>query len=97
MAATVLRWEEPPPDLREGRRPRDVDHQTIAEELRRRPGRWAAIAAGSVQTGLVTQIRTGIVAAYRPAGSFEAVRRTVDGRATVYARYLGEPEGVSSS
>lgn len=93
-ARTVLRWEEPPPTrLRRDRIERD--HDAIALALRERPGEWAAIATGSVQTGLVTQIRTGFVAAYRPAGSFEAVRRTVDGRPTVYARYLGEPE-VSS-
>lgn len=88
-AVTVLRWESPPELTRAGQRPRPVDHEAIAEALRSRPGEWAVIAAGHVQTGLVTQIRGGVVAAYRPAGLFEAVRRTVDGRVTVYARYCG--------
>ncbi len=35
------------------------------------------------------QIRKGILAAFRPAGAYEAKSRTRDGRYYVYARYVG--------
>lgn len=94
-AGTVLRWEAPPPARR--RRVSEVaaDHDAIAAALRARPGRWAVIASGSVQTGLVAQIRRGAMPAYQPTGAYEAVRRTVEGRVVVYARFVGD-EGVSS-
>ncbi|MEH1168935.1 hypothetical protein V6V47_26480 [Micromonospora sp. CPCC 205539] len=91
----VLRWEDPPPPTR--RNPRTPGGATaaaeravrIAAELRARPGEWAVIAEGANSRVLTTRIRHGVIAVWRPAGAYEAVCRTVDGRITVFARYVG--------
>lgn len=73
-----------------------------ADALRAQPGRWgivtvkdpaAGIIAGHGTSGYVmaTNIRNGRLAAFRPAGTFEATgRRQADGTVKVYARYVGE-------
>jgi hypothetical protein len=64
----------------------------IAAKLRDRPGEWAHIntytTPGSAAS-CAQQINSGRLAAYAPAGSFEAKSRTVDGERRVYARYVG--------
>jgi hypothetical protein len=82
-----IAWVEPPPKQRR-RSPRHVDHDLIANQLRERPGVWALIPAAG--TGLAGQIGRGDIRAYRPARSFEAVRRDDHGAIRVYARYLGQ-------
>lgn len=93
LAETVIRWEEPPPLIRGVRRPAAVTAAEralrIAAELRARPGQWGVIAEGANSRVLTTRIRNGVVAVWRPAGAYEAVCRSVDGRITVYARYVG--------
>lgn len=84
---TKLHWEEPPAR----RQVRENHHHVIARQLKRRPGRWARLDVEMGSTGLAAQIKKGIIEAYRPAGSFEAVSRPVDRVTTVYARYVGEP------
>lgn len=77
-------WEDPSPR---------VDHRALAETLRANRGRWARIDKGySQETArvLAYQISSGRLAAYTPAGDFEAVRRSQDGACHVYVRYLGD-------
>lgn len=95
MSAAVLRWEEPPPDRRgmtSGTRSPARDFAVVARELRERPGEWAVVAEVPYFGGanLATRIRRGSGPWWRPAGSFDATCRHVDGRAVVYARFLGE-------
>lgn len=81
-----LKWEEPPPD---GRGRSGEESQAIADELRRRPGRWAVVKEyDSVPSAgaYAGQIRNGVTRAWQPEGAFEAVSR----KGKVYARYIGE-------
>lgn len=92
IADAGLVWEDPPPDSR-GRRPGwadEDDHDAFAAALRARPMRWARLPLTSAGTGTAACIVMARLVAYRPARSFEAVRRTVDGRSYVYARYVGQ-------
>ncbi|MEU3522307.1 hypothetical protein AB0E62_00260 [Streptomyces sp. NPDC038707] len=89
-----LKWEEPPTRRSHGGRPYGTGkHAEIAARLRRRPGRWAVVGAfksTSVSASMARSIRAGVnMSAYTPAGTFEAVARTVDGEHRVYARYVG--------
>jgi hypothetical protein len=88
-----LRFEDPPEVSRIlGRRGK---HKEAAEELRSRPGEWAIVGVygtGASSAAMARHIGDGFVTAYRPAGSFEGLARTVDGEARVYARYVGETE-----
>lgn len=90
----VIRWEDPPPrDPRGGSRfapPPQSKYAALAAELRARPGRWALIFAGTKNkaTSLATIIRLGQVPPF--VRGFEAVKRAVDGRSCVYARYIGD-------
>ncbi|WP_030777270.1 hypothetical protein [Streptomyces sp. NRRL S-920] len=64
-----------------------------AAALKQRPGQWGIVGTyksiGSA-SGAGLRIKQGIAAAYRPAGAFEAVARTVHGEARLYARFVGE-------
>lgn len=64
--------------------------KNVAAKLRARPGEWAHI--GRELSTYVTQINQGSLAAFRPAGSFEATCRNVgpDRRADLWVRYVGE-------
>lgn len=84
-----LKFEPPPKRVRVtwGR------HADVASKLRAKPGEWAPIGTyNSSQTAasIARQIKRAVLSAYMPAGSFEAVSRTVDGESRVYARYVGE-------
>jgi hypothetical protein len=78
----VLVWCDPPTDGRGDRG--DIPHELIAFKLRKQPGRWAKVI-GSVNPSKVSEIRSGAFAAYRPAGTFEAVSR----RGSMWVRYVG--------
>lgn len=88
-----LTFEDPPERSRvPGKRGK---HLEVAEELRSRPGEWAIISVygtGASSAAMARHIEGGNVDAYEPAGTFEALARTVDGQARVYARYVGEPQ-----
>lgn len=81
---------EPLPDQRRSQE----SHQT-AEALRARPLDWAHVDWHPNINRASNQghrIRTGKLAAFRPAGAFEAqVRSDGEEAADVYARYVGEP------
>ncbi|MCX5205083.1 hypothetical protein OG897_26960 [Streptomyces sp. NBC_00237] len=67
-----------------------------AEALRERPGAWAHIDTHETINRAANQshrIRTGKLAAFRPAGTFEAkAHSTREGTAEVWARYTGPSE-----
>ncbi len=92
----AIRWEAPPPAHPRSERPRGPKSalSPLADELRARPGEWAIVFEGAQQqgkaSGMAAHIRLGQVQAFTPTGDFDAVTRTVDGLARVYARYIGE-------
>lgn len=64
----------------------------IADALKARPGEWAMI--GHFADSQATNIKTGAIKAYQPAGSFEAVCRNAnrqDRKSDIWARYVGQP------
>lgn len=89
MAVT---WVETLPKsevVRHGRRVHDWD--AVANELRRRPGKWALVAQGVSRT-YAYRIKQGLMPAFAPAGTF--VTRTVGPRgpnADLFVAYVGVP------
>lgn len=82
-------WEDPPGHRRT---PGSVDHSVAAAQLRSRPGQWARIAEYASSAGAgstAARIRAGDARAWEPAGDYEAVSRTVEGKHVVFARYMG--------
>lgn len=89
-----IKWATPPQPNRG--RPADTrtEAQKFADELRKHPGAWA-IWREDANSSLAYQVKTGQVAAFRPAGAFEAVCRATQAgnksRGTIYVRYTGDP------
>lgn len=84
----ALAWEEPPVN-------RSSTWLEEASQLRACPGQWAVICIkphSRAAVAMASHISNGNLAAFRPAGTFEATSRTVDGEARVYARYVGSEE-----
>ena len=82
-----LRWEDPPP--RKGVQ----DWVEIVKALKTRPGEWAMVGVyphGGIAAAHAHNARNAVYKGMRP-GAIEAVSRTVDGEARVYARYVGGP------
>ena len=82
-----MKWQEPPG----GSKGRSQILLTEAAELRANPKRWALIITRPTDKSasqFAFRIRNGLNAAWRPAGTFEAVSRGCD----VYARYVGDPD-----
>lgn len=94
----IIRFEDPPPPARgatKGPRVLRPSARDIAAALREHPDRWALVREGIRERGAYDAARSaaagitgGRVAAFQPAGDFEAVTRTVAGQVRVYARYL---------
>lgn len=96
---SVIRWEDPPPrnhDQR-GRAKHVIAHELIAFQLRRQPRKWGVVFEATSATGPAQLIREGRLAPYRPAGSFEAALRVVDGVNVTYARYVGVDRSEAES
>lgn len=93
MKVTLI-FEEPPPRSVVASTPR-LDygaHLGVAAALRLRPGEWARVGAymsPETSASVAYAIKSAVTRAYLPAGSFEAVARTVEGENRVYARYVG--------
>ncbi|GAA2716121.1 hypothetical protein GCM10010429_37840 [Micromonospora olivasterospora] len=89
----MVRWERPPPPARRGNNALMTGAaRRAAAELREQPEAWGVVVEGAGARVLVTRIRQGLDLAWQPAGAYEAVCRTVDGRITIYARYVGLEE-----
>lgn len=89
-----IRWEDPPPPL--GGRSQDRVHADLAARLRKRPRQWGMIgtyARANTAASTAQMIRNARLGAYGPAGTYEAVARTVGGEHRVYARYAPKAEG----
>lgn len=89
FAGGVIRWEDPPP-VRAGdnSRPTQRSWAVVAAQLQERPGEWALIAT-EIHSHTLVRIRRG-AGWWAPAGSFEAVERTIDGARYAWARYVGD-------
>lgn len=72
---------------------RNVKHPRIAERCRERPGEWLKVgdyASDQSAYGIAHSIKTGTrIAAYQPAGAFEARVELTENGARVDARYVG--------
>ncbi|MFI9063080.1 hypothetical protein ACIGQE_14535 [Streptomyces sp. NPDC053429] len=87
---SAVEYVGPPPEQR------NTKHRRIAAELRSRPQVWGVVrkpsSLDSASSG-ARAIREARLPSYAPAGSFEAVARSVTEGATteyrVYARYVG--------
>jgi hypothetical protein len=103
-ARLILKEAPPPPRGKAGYRHR-YSYQEAAAELRANPGRWAIIATfddrkptrdrnrstGNVQArNLAKNLKNGLLASFRPAGSFDAVTRLSDEGYQVWASYRAE-------
>lgn len=90
----ILRFEEPPPSNGKGR----IAWPPVADELRANPEDWAVVAIctrRAAASGKAQMIKSGAVPAFRPKGSFEATYRSVEDEFRVYARYVGNRDGLS--
>lgn len=90
MSVGIIRWEDPPTAKPIGRHGVTLANELIASQLRRHPGEWALIAENPGNSSLAGHIKSAAIAAFRPAGSYEAVTRTVEGVVRIYARHVGE-------
>ncbi|MET3984197.1 hypothetical protein [Streptomyces sp. PvR034] len=93
MSASAVEYLGPPPAQR------NTKHARIAADLRTHPEVWGVIrrpASLDSAASAARAIREARLPAYSPAGTFEAVARTVtEGNRTeyrVYARYVGAPD-----
>lgn len=86
-----IKWETPP-EPRRGRQPDTrSDDQKFADQLRKHPGDWAVFREDA-NSSIAFQVKTGKVAAFRPAGAFEAVCRGITpggSRGRIYVRFVG--------
>jgi hypothetical protein len=86
-----MKWIDPPRKTKAIGAP--VKFQEEAEALSRRPGEWALIFEGRNSATTASYINAGDLAAFRPAGSFEAKsRKNPEGKFDIYARFVGSPE-----
>ena len=71
-------------------RNRSEKWERVAEQLRERPGEWAFIGE-HLSSATANFISNGVLAAFRPAGTFEAVCRDQKlSYGKVFARFIGE-------
>lgn len=87
----TLTWTDPPP-LTRG--PTSTKYLHIFNTLRENPGQWAQLVIPDVKSvdSLTHPIKNGKLSGSAPAGSFDAVARTVDGEKRLYVRYVGTPD-----
>ncbi|QKW51703.1 hypothetical protein [Streptomyces buecherae] len=88
---TKIEFVGPPPEQR------NTKHTCIADQLREHPKVWGVVAKPTSMARAASAaqaIRVARLTAYAPAGSFEAVARTVAEHGVVeyrvYARYVGD-------
>ncbi|MFF0139737.1 hypothetical protein ACFYRN_25195 [Streptomyces sp. NPDC005227] len=73
---------------RPARRPR-VDHQVAAQQAREMPGQWVLVGtypSTASATGAASQVRTARIAAYQPAGAFDARTELTENGTDLHAR-----------
>lgn len=78
-----VEWADPPPHPHK-RHPGNVLYEALRQQLRKNPGKWAVVKRdGNAATA--AQFRHGKV-----WKGYQLEQRLVDGRLTVYARWVGE-------
>lgn len=90
VKSDVVTWEDPPLTARGGSA--NSNHGAIAKALKDNPGAWARIgtyASPGSCGSMVVYVKKGLAKAYEPAGTFEAVSRSMDGQYHLFARYVG--------
>jgi hypothetical protein len=90
-----IKWEEPARNrTRYAKTGGSVKHLDFANTLVENPGRWAYFTSRDTQpvaSAVANNVRRAMLAAFEPAGSFEAVSRKVtDDEWKVHVRYIGE-------
>ena len=99
MVATGTVIFEDPPEYSYTKSENRADHKEVAAALRKNPNTWGIVSTRYRNTNsssaVADQIRKGLMPAYRPAGAYTAVSRTVRGREgkkeyRVYAKYVGK-------
>ncbi|WP_424891858.1 hypothetical protein [Streptomyces sp. XH2] len=82
--------------LREARaatkKPTLADHAAAADKLRKSPGRWRLVTtykSTASARNVCRQVRTGELASYSPAGTFEAKFSPTGSGARMYVRFVG--------
>ncbi|MFB6806583.1 hypothetical protein [Streptomyces sp. NPDC056387] len=80
-------------------RQKNVKHALIVEQLKAHPNQWAEIQQKETSaraSSAAQAIRSAQLSSYAPAGSFQAIARTVVEnnvpRFVVLARYVGRPD-----
>lgn len=89
-------WREPPPEAVIKAKSRGQAYAGKAARLRESPGKSGIIQQYDLQDDanarqLTNAVKSGRLAAFRPAGSFDAITATEGGMVNVYAWYVGEP------
>jgi hypothetical protein len=80
--------DAPPP----GVQGRPIKYANEASELKARRGEWALLSE-KASSSTASMIKNGVLASFRPPGSFEAVCRNQRlGYGEIYARYVGEED-----
>ena len=81
-----IEWADPPTNGRSSQ-----DWAEVAFQLRANPQRWAKVRSAAKSPTTATQIKQGVLSAFRPAGAFESrTARAEGGRWDIYARFVGE-------
>ncbi len=82
--------ELPPKGKKQQSGAQNEEHIALAELLRRNPGGWVPFVqqyeTSSAASNTQSRINKGVLAAFRPAGSFKAVVR----QGILYVKYVGE-------
>lgn len=88
-----IEWEDPAPSKT------GPKWDDFSDRLRANPGRWAILPGSedlSPNYAIGTSINHGLIAAFRPAGAFEATARMQpSGRRRTYVRYVGLPDDLN--
>lgn len=92
MLGMELHWEEPP-----SQRQAPAKYGHIFEAVKERRGDWARVDIPGLKnpSNFAANTRSGRVQGSKPAGSFDAVTRMVDGERRLYIRYVGPQSYLS--
>ena len=70
-----------------------ADEAATLRERAERDDSWGVLTPNAKSPSFANNIRHGLLAAFQPAGSFEATsRKNEDGTHMIYARYVGGAE-----
>lgn len=78
--------------------PGRTDWESVARRVRKSPGLWYRVQ-GLRPIAVASQIRTGRIPAFNPAGAYEASYQRADGtgRVVLWVRYVADPGAEQQS